>query len=436
MKKKKQSKTAPAPSLNDLTQSLNELLSEDAVNQLGLETEQSKRLRDVTPHRLLLSLFNAIAGGKVDAIADLHREFNHCFDLNTAYKAFYKRLSHPGFSAFTKAVCMQMLQAFSANVVEAKTFRALEQFDDILSQDGTSFGLKNGVDPRLGGGTSKAGPTVRLHTLMSVLKDAPTSITLTGNKTSEPSTRPKAKDLAKKLYLGDRAYASMDTFLEFIASEASFIIRIPRNYNPMVIGVYDKGRFTPVPETSLKYFIAQGGKHDWDLAVRFKEKRFTFQGRVVVLQGKEEGNTRLCTNLLPEEFHGQDVGNLYRLRWQIELLFKEWKSYTNLTSFSSTNRYINEGLIWAALACAILVRFIAHVASASSKTIVSTMKTAKSAKTWFRKIIDAIKRKTARLVKVLAQIIAFLQQSALISNSKRLKVKGRLNTGLRHIERA
>ena len=433
MKKKRILKTAPTPTLQDLSTSIKCFLSEDAVNELGLATKLSTRLRDITPHRLLLSMLNALAGGKADAIADLHRELNHCFGLKTAYKAYHNRLGHKGFADFMKEVCMRMVKAFSMNVLEPKTFKAMEQFDDIILQDGTSFGLKAGVDESLGGGTSKAGPTLRIHTLMSVLRGTPTELTLTGNKTSEPSTRPKARDLAKCLYLGDRAYASKNTFLEFAASEASFIIRMPRNYNPMVIGVYEKGVYKPYRPTKLNAFLAGGQNHDWDLAVRFKEKRYTFMGRVVVRRSQEDGNTRLCTNLSPEEFHGQDVGQLYRLRWQIELLFKEWKSYTNLASFKSTNRHINEGLAWAAMACATLVRFIAHSASASCTKMVSTMKTAKSAKAWFRKITAALKKNGNKLKRVMKQIIEFLQHSALVSNTRRMKQKGKLNMGLRPV---
>jgi hypothetical protein len=433
MNKKRIVKRAPTPTLQDLSTSLKCLLAEDSVNELGRDTKLSTRLRDITPHRLLLSILNALAGGKADAIADLHRELNHCFGLKTAYKAFYNRLSHQGFADFMKEVCMQMVKAFSMEVLEAKTFKAVEQFDDIVAQDGTSFGLKTGVDETLGGGTSKAGPTLRIHTLMSVLKGIPVKLTLTGNKTSEPSTRPKAMDLAKCLYLGDRAYASKSTFLEFVASKASFIIRMPRNYNPMVVGTYDKGVYKPYPPTKLNAFLAGAQNHDWDLAVRFKEKRYTFMGRVVVRRSQEDGNTRLCTNLSPEEFHGQDVGQLYRLRWQIELLFKEWKSYTNLTSFKSTNKHINEGLAWAAMACATLVRFMAHSASALGTSMVSTMKTAKSAKTWFRKMTDALTQKRGRIKSVLKEIIEFLQHSALVSNTKRMKEKGKLNMGLRPV---
>ena len=47
--------------------------------------------------------------------------------------------------------------------------------------------------------------------------------------------------------------------------------------------------------------------------------------------------------------------------YNIELLFKEWKSYANLHAFDTAKVAIVEGLIWAAIAAAVLKRFLAHM---------------------------------------------------------------------------
>ena len=44
----------------------------------------------------------------------------------------------------------------------------------------------------------------------------------------------------------------------------------------------------------------------------------------------EECHTLLVTNLPRTRFSAEQVGQPCRLRWQVELLFKEWKSYANL----------------------------------------------------------------------------------------------------------
>jgi IS4 transposase len=72
--------------------------------------------------------------------------------------------------------------------------------------------------------------------------------------------------------------------------------------------------------------------------------------RLVVLPGKDKGGTWLCTNLGRSTYPPPLVAKLYGFRWQIELLFKEWKSYANLREFDTANPNIAEGLIWARFA--------------------------------------------------------------------------------------
>ena len=52
--------------------------------------------------------------------------------------------------------------------------------------------------------------------------------------------------------------------------------------------------------------------------------------RLLARWNPDEGcHTLLVTNLARSRFRAEQVGQLYRLRWQVELLFKEWKSYAN-----------------------------------------------------------------------------------------------------------
>jgi hypothetical protein len=73
-----------ATHLTSMRTALARALSVDDVNQLGRDTGQSKRLRTITPHRLFLSMVAGLAGGQVDSLADLLREFNHQNDVTTS----------------------------------------------------------------------------------------------------------------------------------------------------------------------------------------------------------------------------------------------------------------------------------------------------------------------------------------------------------------
>ena len=63
----------------------------------GRESRHCRRLRDVTPQRLVCGLVEALGALRVETIADILRTFNAQTGLRTQYKAFYNRLAQPEF---------------------------------------------------------------------------------------------------------------------------------------------------------------------------------------------------------------------------------------------------------------------------------------------------------------------------------------------------
>jgi len=99
-----------------------------------------------------------------------------------------------------------------------------------------------------------------------------------------------------------------------------------------------------------------------DMDIQWKDGKEWFDCRLIVswnLQGNYY--QYLITDLPRETFTSIQIINIYHLRWQIELVFKEWKSHANLQAFTIEKAPIVEGLIWASLCSAIVKRYIAHV---------------------------------------------------------------------------
>jgi len=139
--------------------------------------------------------------------------------------------------------------------------------------------------------------------------------------------------------------------------------------------------------------------------------------------------TRLCTNLPRTPFSAALVGRLYRFRWQVELCFKEWKSYANLHQFDTGNPHIAAGLIWASLCSAILKRFLAHATQQVGQVAISTRRVAMCAHLILDAIVHALLR-GRRLRAALQQGVAFLLENARRANLPRERRRGRLGPGL------
>src|SRR5262249_25525159 len=188
---------------------------------------------------------------------------------------------------------------------------------------------------------------------------------------------PDPSTLTDRLLLADRGYPGVNYFEAVREQGGSFIVRLSRSHNPWVRAAWIDGKRVPLTKpVRLGRFIAQNATGRMDLDVEYKRGRRFVGFRVVVLPGKEKTMTRLCTNLPRTPFSVDVVAKLYRFRWQVELLFKEWKSYANLHKFDTGNEHIAAGLIWASLCAAVLKRFLAPAAQIVGGKPISTRRAA------------------------------------------------------------
>ena len=137
---------------------------------------------------------------------------------------------------------------------------------------------------------------------------------------------------------------------------------------------------------AYRKFVGQTGsrpalrksRRRWILRLRWKIQLQSFECRPFIdtLKSSTKEFQYLATNLPPERYSVYEVAKAYRLRWQVELLFKEWKSYANLHAFDTQNPAIVEGLIWAAIRATALKRFLAHTAQVVAGVETSTRKVA------------------------------------------------------------
>jgi len=420
------------PEFSIIKRAIETALSAEVVDQLGRDTGQCQRARVVTPLRLAVALITALGVAKVESIADLNRQFNHQNRTRTRYKAFWCRLARASFPKFMRRVCGRLLSAFALRTLEPQPGSALSQFEDILIQDGSSFAIRDALAKYWPGRFTKVGPAaVELHVTYSGLQDEVVAVTLTADKESERPYLPAPEELRGKLLLGDRGLGSVRYFRDVRQAGGDFVMRLSRSYNPYVQACYVDGRYVELPEgMRLAEFIAQHPHCAADLDVGFRRGKRLHQFRVTVLPNRERHPTLLCTTLDRQRFPAELVGQLYRFRWQIELCFKEWKSYANLHRFNTGNEHIAEGLIWASLCAALTKRFLAHAAQLVGHVPISTRRVAMCARFVLETLALAILHRPRRLGALLSEALQFLIGNACRAHPDRDRRKGRLRAGL------
>lgn len=407
-------------------------LSVEEVNQLGRDTGQSQRLRTVTPHRLFLAVVAALAGAKVESLADLLREFNHQNGVTVAYKAFYNRLAHAGFAEFMQQMFARLLTTLSVRTLSAQGDAAVARFKDIVIHDGSSFALKPKLSDAFPGRFTAIEPAaVELHATYSGFRDEVTAVQLAADSEGERRFLPDPSTLTDRLFLADRGYPSIDYFEAVAEHGGAFVVRLTRTHDPWVRAAWVDGNRVALPKpVRLARLVTRHRGHCLDLDVEYQRGRRLVGFRVVVVPGYEKTMTRLCTNLPRTPFTLDLVTRLYRFRWQVELLFKEWKSYANLHEFDTANEHIAAGLIWASLCAAVLKRFLAHAAQRVGAVPMSTRRVAMCA----RHVIDDLAAALlagGALLPALRRGLAYLLANARRANPRRDRATGRLRARLR-----
>jgi hypothetical protein len=425
-----------------IAKTLKTIIGEEAMEDIARSSGFLRRKRVLVPHALVLALLSTLGVGKAAWIADILRAYNALTGSSLQYKPFHNQLKKWQFPEWMRQVLETALLKLTLDVLEPLPDSKLEMFDDIVMHDGTSFAVKASLKKSFPGRFKKVSPAaVELHVTMSGFSGSPESITLAPDKESERHFRPEAETLKNRLALEDASFQDKKYFIEIDRAGGFFIIRGTKNIKPIILRAYDENG------TRLRYLEGKKlsrrrlPRQSVDLQIGWGKGNCEYLGRMVViykagLRNKKD-YTYLHTNLAREIFSIGEVGTLYRLRWQIELLFLEWKSHANLHKFDTGKKPIAEGLIWASILASVFQRYITHAAERVTKVELSTRRAASSTLHYLIDIIEALLSSSyRRIIRAIKNAFDFLKTNARRAHPKRDRIKGRLQAGLRPVAMA
>jgi hypothetical protein len=355
------------------------VLDEEVLNERGKDLGLLKRERLITPFRLGLSVTASMATQHVHTIADLHRQFNELWEIDTDYNAFYKQLLKPTAPEFFLSSLSDIMSHLTMKVLGFEAGEAFSEFNRLILQDGSSFALHEALAQVFPGRFNAVSPAaVELHCTMDLLQDAPITLFLSPDTDSEHDYRPEPASLRGDLLLADRGYLDL-TYLRDIARHGGFfIMRSKSNLNPRVLDAYreDGQRLKSCQDRDFQAITSKFPKQQRaELEVEWLIDGEPFRVRLIVRWNPQKKCfDYLLTNLPQDRYTISMICLGYKLRWQVELLFKEWKSYTNLHKFDTEKETIAEALVWASLAASAIKRFLAHVTEHLLEVVISTRK--------------------------------------------------------------
>ena len=282
-------------------------------------------------------------------------------------------LAHTSFTNWFSPALVATLRAILDDAIEnldpgRNELRGrLNRFRDVLAVDATFISLyQDAQDVYTATGDDEAG--LKLHLTESLSTGLPTRYQTTQGTTQERSQLPTGEWVAGALILFDRAFYDFWLFDRIDAHDGWFVSRVKDNANPEIVEELRswQGNSITLEGKSLQAVLDDLQRQEIDALVEleFDRKRgssrsTTKEFRLVGLLDEEDNEYHLYfTNLPRAEYSAPDIAQLYRARWEVELLFKELKSRFRLDEINTTDPYIIEALVIMAAISLIMSRVI------------------------------------------------------------------------------
>lgn len=424
--------------VSKVTKQFKRTFNEASVNELGKAIRFCLRERTVTPFRLVMGLVDVMATSKVESIADVQRAFNALCEVDVQYKPFHNQLSKAQFPILMREMFCRTLEELACDVLRFDAESPFAKFEHITIQDGTSFAIKPSLKDVWPGRFTTTNPAaVELHVSYDLGTEMINFATLTPDTDAEAQHLPEAQEVAGGLLLADRGYFKKEYLRDVDAAQGWFLVRGQKGMNPIVRHAYreDGSEIKAWRDRPLKELKRKLKRYrSVDMDVEYSIKRKPFCCRLVVHTRPNDSTPRyLVTNLERDQFSVSHISDAYRLRWQIELLFKEWKSHANLHAFDTSKPHIVEGFIWASLCAAVLERYWAHVTQRISHVAMSTQRVAMCLHHVLYDIVRALLHQPRQLNAVIRRAIDYLSRNAKRAHPKRDARTGRQKLGLEHV---
>jgi len=284
-----------------------------------------------------------------------------------------QRINSQGAVDFMSAVFVDSLSQ-AVNNFAITPSQLLTPFRRILLQDSTQIKLNDSLcDAFRGCGGSGGKAALKLHLVYDFHQHQLSEVLLTNATTSE-TDRGNAlveKLLGNDLVLRDLGYFSLDQLRKINGKQAFFLSRLPSSVGVYLSNASDACEINII-DYIQRHFPHQGvidievylGKEKFPvrlIAYRLPEAMVNQRRRKAYDAARKKSRTPkkeylqwlsfsfYLTNVPITVWTTAVIGTIYRLRWQIELIFKQWKSLLKIDFLKGKSPYRIECLLYGRL---------------------------------------------------------------------------------------
>ena len=195
----------------------------------------------------------------------------------------------------------------------------------------------------------------------------------------------------KVLHLFDAGYVDFNMYQTIENNNGYFLGKLRSNAAGTIrscrMGKQDLTKMFSGRKLSDPYVRYYLKNRSMDLNVEFKGNNY----RVIRVFSKKDDKVQfLITNIMPSRINANVITAIYKLRWQIELRFKELKSASSLRGVNTRITSIIYSLLMASLIVVLLKNLVAYALEVKMKINPSSYKISIRARNWFGEFIKAL----------------------------------------------
>ena len=365
------------------------------VDELRARTGYNPRQRVITALRLTLTVVEAFLVGQTLSFVSLRAIFARRFQAVWSCP-FQLRFKQPEAAAFFREALEHLVRSVVATA-GIELGGALANFGDVRLIDGTGQRVPPRGRKKLPACTKgRAGTkwvmgySIKTGLLEEGICGAETSAEI-------PLWRQLVPSLTRGvLYVLDLGFFEKQLFIDAKQAGAQVIMRLKSNVNVRITGHLHDRTFVELPEWSLGYYLKWTSKSRgtlFDLDVIWGIGRTAVSLRLVGFAHKANKIRWYLTTVSRNQLSARQIVEAYRLRWLIELLFRELKQATDFGRSFTANPDAVKALTYGAMIAHVLVRSLRiHAAMANDVPLEQLRPLAclHVARAFAREIVDAL----------------------------------------------
>jgi hypothetical protein len=337
---------------------LKQVLSPEVVNELRQETGYNPRQRKATAFRVLLVVIEGFWLGQTLSFSSLRALFIRRFG-SIGSSPFQNRFKQETAATFFRIVFERLIAQIVARA-DLHLKGPLRSFSDVRIYDGTCQRV-----PARGKGALPAYDAQRAGSKWVMGYSLKTGLLDEGIIGSQRQGElPQWHTLVSKarrgvLYLLDLGYFEREIFAMVKKEGAHVLMRLKSSAKVRIVGHLADGKFGESPGWSLSYYLSQvtkrrGTLHDLDVV--WGKGKAQLRLRLVGMRHSRNTVRWYLTTVPRSRLNAKQVVQVYRLRWLVELLFREIKQASDLGRSFTGDRSAIEALTYGAMISHALIR--------------------------------------------------------------------------------